>query len=93
MATEPQSRPKHSIAIFTGLKMHQTPAVLSTLGEASLHNSGWSVDHQAQASLEEDQAEDVVLDKPLAGLVLAEVEGLRIGKRVRLIVDLHAGTR
>lgn len=41
--------------------------------------------------LEDGQLEDVVVDKPLAGRVLAELEGLGVAKRLGLLVDLGTG--
>ena len=38
--------------------------------------------------LTEDQLEEVVEDEPLASPVLAELEGLRVEERARLIIDL-----
>jgi hypothetical protein len=38
---------------------------------------------------EKNELEDVVENKPLAGGVLAQVEGLRVGQGALLIIDLE----
>jgi hypothetical protein len=38
--------------------------------------------------LTKDELEDIVENEPLAGGVLAQVEGLRVGKGALLIIDL-----